>query len=305
MRTLLIFLACFIAAPFLHGQNIVPNPGFAEYWHCPTTGENEMDSCKYWSGLYKWYAGDYFNACAGTVPNHQYGYQYSYDNAQVGLHYEHHGAKNYICTSIPALEIGATYKVTLVVSLADSVREATKELGIVFYNNLPDSIEYQADVMWTHIPQIDYYSYGYITDKVNWTHLSSTFVADSGYTNLMIGGYLHDTSGTCFVDSFYYGFCYYLLDSVSVEKIASAGVTQLGADQVRAYPNPVNDKLNISGTHGANTNIRIYNMLGQLVQTEAWRYGQLNLDVSFLAAGMYYAVLDGGKGGTTVKFVKQ
>ncbi|MBC7554783.1 MAG: gliding motility-associated C-terminal domain-containing protein [Taibaiella sp.] len=36
-------------------------------------------------------------------------------------------------------------------------------------------------------PQVDYSSYGIITDKINWTTLTKTFVADSAYTHLVVG----------------------------------------------------------------------------------------------------------------------
>lgn len=71
--------------------------------------------------------------------------------------------------------------------------------------------------------------------------------------------------------------------------------------KVAVYPNPVSDVLFLKGISKAS--VKIYNMAGQLLQSETISNGQLN--VSRLAKGLYLIAVEAGGKTTTHKVVKQ
>jgi len=95
--------------------------------------------------------------------------------------------KEYIGTDFAALTIGQTYTMSITVSLADGSGLATDGLGVFFTTYQLNKPMQSTTLMVT--PQVDYSSFGIITDKINWVTLSKTFVADSAYTHLVVGGF--------------------------------------------------------------------------------------------------------------------
>lgn len=79
------------------------------------------------------------------------------------------------------------------------------------------------------------------------------------------------------------------------------------SDSITIYPNPVKNILNIDINNQLQiTAINIYNMLGQLVQTQINSKGNIDAaDVSQLKNGMYFISLVTESGGTTFKFLKE
>ena len=204
----------------------IVTPGFTHYTSCPVT-YSQVDLCIGW---HQPTAGtsDYFNVCAaGTdvgVPQNLLGYQDNMYNAYTGLctyapnaFYDY---KEYIGTSIAPLTVGHTYTMSITVSLADSSSYATDGLGVFFSTYQLDSPSLYTTLHVT--PQIDYSSYGTITDKTNWVTLIKTFVADSAYTSLIVGcfkplGVLHiDSLASGSNDAVNGRFCYYYIGRIGI-----------------------------------------------------------------------------------------
>ena len=68
------------------------------------------------------------------------------------------------------------------------------------------------------------------------------------------------------------------------------------------YPNPVMDVLNMNGLNVENSIVKVYNYIGEYVNVSVLNQ---TIDVSKLAAGVYYLTLCTPEGNKVVKFLKQ
>ncbi len=194
MKKLTLTFFLLLHFSFVNGQ--IVTPGFTHYTSCPTS-YSEVNLCTGWrqptGGT-----SDYFNVCAaGTgvgVPTNFFGHQDSPDSAYAGL-YTYGGPgfeyREYIGTTIAPLVVGRAYTMSIRVSLADTSYFATDGLGVFFSTFEVNDSVYQMALRFT--PQVDYSSYGILRDKENWVTLSKTFVADSAYTNLVVGCFKFDS----------------------------------------------------------------------------------------------------------------
>jgi hypothetical protein len=264
-----LFFLFFVTA--VNAQNIVLNPDFAAYTTCPT-GPGQMAYCN------NWYSPniatpDYFNACSSfmSVPSNVNGYQASPSMAYAGTYtyVQGTGAHEYIAANIPALIPGGQYKVTIRVSLSDSSTYGTDGLGIFFYKLAKPDTTNPGVISYT--PQVDYTSYGPITNKINWVTLSTIFVADSAYTHMTIGNFKDDAHTTLVLDSSKIGtiwtpFAYYLYDSVALELISGTIVSSSNNVTNTVFPNPFSDFCTLYiGSHTDPYTLSVMNIQGASV----------------------------------------
>ncbi len=220
--TFIIFLLLLLMVCSTSNGQIV-TPSFMDYIMCPTNLA-QVTYCTVWrqptAGT-----SDYFNACAvGTpvgVPDNFAGSQYSVKNAYIGLATflsTSASYREYIGTSFAPLIKGKTYTMAIKVSLADSSKYASNGLGVFFSTYPVDLPSFSGSLAVT--PQIDYSSYGVITDKINWVTLSKTFVADSAYTHLTLGCFKNDAD-ISYIDlgpgSYYEDYSYYYIGEIGVQ----------------------------------------------------------------------------------------
>jgi type IX secretion system substrate protein len=313
MKTLFTLLSFLALSTVCYAQNIVLNYSFEAADSCPTYING--GSYGFTLGCVGWgqaTAGhpDYFNACDTAaasigrsypwvgVPNNYLGKQRAYDGkAYMGIntygeiltHY-----KEYLLTTIPALQKDTTYKVSIEVSLSDSCEYATNGLGVLFTTyGSPD--EYSKETLPV-TPQIDYTSYGIISDTVNWITLSGSFVADSAYTYMIIGGFkdagemkveaVNDSPANVHKNAYYY------VDAVVVAKLSTTGIINVNnINDVHIYPNPFIDYtiLQFSNPVSADHALALLNAQGQIVQQmEHITTDRVRIDRNNLAAGCYY-----------------
>lgn len=269
-------------------QNIVPNSNFSIHVSCPAYIDDIL-ACQGWQAP-TIATTDYFNAChtpvpgipAPGVPYNFVGYQGANDNAYAGIiTYADDSLgsdadyKEYLFTTIPALQPGATYKVTILVSLADSVRYAADGLGVFFSSFMAD-LPIFVPTGLGYTPQVNYDSYGVITDKVNWVTLTKNFIADSAFTQITIGNFKFRDSCNVVPNPAHGSgspahMSYYYIDSVAVEKIAPPlSISNVITDpSVSVYPNPVTD---ISAIHfnyipAQSYLLNIYDVRGRLISS--------------------------------------
>ena len=309
-----LFFILFLFTFSVHAQNIVPNYSFEEKDSCPTNLNGSF--YKYSLGCVSWgeAAGsvDYFNACDTSatslgsvnpivgVPDNIWGHQTAFEGfAYTGIvtyDSELTSYREYLIDSIPALEMDTPYLVSIEVSLADSSRFATDGLGVLFTTY---GVPYCPSLgTIPNTPQVDYTSYGIITDTMNWTKLSGIFIPDSAYTTLTIGGFKNASNmhilgfnGNAHKLEPYNS--YYYIDNVVVEKLsATASIASISKDNdVNIYPNPMTDHstLLFNNRNHQNTILSIFNAQGQIVQQiNDIHSDRIIIERNGLPSGFYY-----------------
>jgi hypothetical protein len=225
MKKLLSAALLFILLPVLvHGQqNIVFNPSFEQ---------NTNTSCssgiarvtQYCTGWYTFASTpDYLQICSNLVPSNNFGYQWpASGSAHIGL-WDFNAATTYgyresIRGTMTPMVPGATYEVSLSVSVADKSKYFTNGLCVHFFDTGLTTIpSFTAAPPFT--PSVSFASSGQITDTQGWVRLSALFVADSAYDNIAIGGFL-DTGNISYSNTNItpnVGYVYWYIDSVVVK----------------------------------------------------------------------------------------
>jgi hypothetical protein len=292
----LLLIICFSGAS---AQNILRNPNFVEKYDCPQYLD-ELFKCKYWRSPTKSTPG-YYNSCYDTiagmgpgpgVPQSWWAYQHSNDNAYVGIYGLHYGGyREYIATTFSPLIPGETYRVSMRISLADSVAIASAGLGVYFYKDaVPD---YHTHGRIFVMPQVDYTHYGIIVNDTEWVSLVGTFVADSAYTNLVIGNFHSDTDVMKLSVTIRPGkkINYYLIDSVALEMVEDAGIGIYNAvtATIAVYPNPAGGRYTFSFGRIADYNLTLYNAVGvAVVKKEHVVQKDITIERGSLPAGHYF-----------------
>ena len=86
-------------------------------------------------------------------------------------------------------------------------------------------------------------------------------------------------------------------------KDLSVGISPIVNAQFKVYPNPIINKLNVTGIEFVNS-IAISNSLGQII--EKINGGKLNqtIDLTYLQSGIYYVLIESPLGSKKVKIIK-
>lgn len=285
-------------------QNLLSNPSFRLRAECPDW-DSQIDRCLDWYSV-GYGTPDFFHDCAGDsaivgVPENAFGYQESPSNSYVGVYTYNDGTainvREYIGTTFPPLVVGQTYTVTMTVSLPEKLKFATKGLGVFFY--IVSDMVPPTDFLLPKTPQIDYASYGVISDRTNWVQLTKTFVADSAYTHLAIGNFHADPYLDPIVvpSSMPMSFdcSYYYIDSVAV--VGPTGPTTSVAsinDRTRVVsvaPNPFTNtaSLNFGHTEPTDCEVTLSDISGRVVRRyAAVTTTSLIIERGDLPAGVYF-----------------
>lgn len=231
MRSVIILIViALLSIKVTAQQNLISNESFETYSQCPSSF-SQTDKSTGWR-QYGTGTSDYFNSCAGggiDIPVNNFGYQFAvHGQAYMGgtVLSAGTGYREYFAKSITAMQPGVAYEASMYVSLADKSVYATNNLGMYFYDNGPNSVSYNYNLPVT--PQVFYTNYAPITDTQNWVRLKKVFLADSAYDNVVIGGFLPDSSVTKVQMPSGNIYPYYYYDSISIVKFS--GVYILNAD---------------------------------------------------------------------------
>jgi hypothetical protein len=109
-----------------------------------------------------------------------------------------------------------TYEVRFYVSLADTASLAVDRLGAFLSVGALGPIGNDAPIAVT--PQVESPAATYLTDYLNWTLVSGTYVAAGGENHIVIGSFRDDASTlTTAGPDTWPGGAYYFIDDVSVE----------------------------------------------------------------------------------------
>ncbi|HLO70965.1 MAG TPA: T9SS type A sorting domain-containing protein [Flavipsychrobacter sp.] len=203
-------------------QNMVPNGDFEYFDSCPTTiGQTHLAFP--WRN-YHLGSTDYFNTCAihpnnATAPQTNFGYQSpasgnGFAGGYAFMTYITSTYSELLAIPIKPLITGRKYEVSLSINRSNNSGAASNGIGVYFYDNGPTNTI--TGTFSSHLsisPQINFTSYGVITDTQNWTRLVDTFTADSTYDNIVIGNFPMITSYTVIGA----GYAYYYYDSVVIK----------------------------------------------------------------------------------------
>lgn len=179
--------------PCTDENNLVTNGDFEEATNCPDSLD-QFGNATGWS-FYDTQNNlpDLFSACDATnlvgIPANLYGNETAYNGSNyVGfspISQIDTTQKQYLLGQLFPLTVGQTYCIKLQVSLADSARFSTDQIGMALYNG----------VFNTATVPLNNAVFNIIDQTNGWVELSTTFVADNGYDKLAIGNFgIYDTN---------------------------------------------------------------------------------------------------------------
>lgn len=292
-------------------QNLVPNGSFEEYIDCPFGLGLLEDVVVGWSSSRG--TCDYYNACAPacgvSVPCNVAGWQ----EALIGTAYA-----GFVGTDFPELSyrehmtaalvepliIGETYYFSMYVNngivLEQSPNKACNGQGAWFTTELRSSI-WDDDPMDNPSPVLNapqILNLEVVDDSTNWVRIAGSFVADSAYTYVVIGGFLDsehiqvvNVSGEGPFEN--NGEAYYFVDEVRLSTDSAyvfqdpVGLAEeMVGPRVSVWPNPVEDILEVS-FHAAPLSVMIFDIHGRKLLEVMDPGHQESLDMKRLSAGLY------------------
>jgi hypothetical protein len=307
-RLAITFLLCvlFIKA---YEQNLVPNGGFDTLTGCPSISNGGgADLASPWfipngSGG----SPDMYNSCATAtqlqVPQNWTGWQMPHSgNGYAGLGaygYWYNGSninnREYIAVQLlDTLVAGKKYCVEFYASLADSSFWAVNRLGACLSKH---PLSGQPFDTISAIPQIEWNTSLIFSDKSNWIEISGTYISAGGEKYITIGNFYADNQtdtishlGTWIVSYFY-------IDDVSVTDCGWSGIQSADlSNGISLFPNPSDGNFQLKGNFPSNSQLHIYNLLGEeIIQPISLPQGDQTIPVELsLAEGIYiYRIISG------------
>lgn len=299
MKTVAI-LGIFFSTFFLKAQvNLVPNPSFENYSSCPTSAD--ISFCLDWTNPTT-ANPDLINACASTwaVPSNPVGYQ----AARTGVGYLglvlwelNPNYREYIQVALDTnLIAGKNYCVSFYVSRADSVSDATDAVGVYFS---PSTISSTVNTVLNYTPQVINSPGNLLTNDSSWTLISGIYLASGGERYITIGNFSNDSqTNTQQMNPPYSGTgAYYFIDDVSVTDCGWSGIDSHSLSAFTLSPNPSNGTFQLKGNFPPNSQLHVYNLLGEeVVSPEELPVGNNTVPVNLdLAEGIYFYNITSGK----------
>jgi hypothetical protein len=218
---------------------------------------------------------DYFDTCGMggyAIPSNLAGNQLAFHgNSYVGLApwaKNLNNAREFLGVELTeTLNEGHRYKLSLRLSMADSVSYAVREIGVVFTESQPSN-----DLMslFGLNPQILFQDSTSFSSQVDWMHLGGAFISNGTEQFLTIGNFLDDTeTDTLLISNQISLSAYYYIDSVSLIEDTTwrVGISELGYNELEVYPNPNSGRLTIDipDLNGSHTEIGLHDLAGKLV----------------------------------------
>ncbi len=280
MLRILILSICFFEKA--DAQNLVQNYDFEMYTSCPTSA-GQIYLATPWAYILGGGGGspDYFNSCNPSplfsVPNNNWGYQ----SPNSGNGYAFVGA--YLATSAnsreymqaplkDSLKAGEEYCVKFYVSVADKYKYAADGIG-AYFSKIP--VSSTVNTVLPYIAQVNNPSGNIITDTMNWTKVSGSFIASGGEKYIVIGNFKDDANtNTSIINngaintgaSYYIDDVSVMLCSDTVKPITPVLISSITIPNIFTPNNDgTNDVFSITCKNIKTLNCKIYNRWGVLV----------------------------------------
>ncbi len=297
--------------------NIVPNSSFEELVGCPH-GAGQIDGAMPWSGL----AGspDYYHECGTNgyaIPINRLGNEYANSGqAYIGISLRSIGTptfREFVGSTITnSLIPGKRYNVEFYTSQADSSWYAIKNIGAYFSIGEPEN---SADVLLTKIPQVKYEGGDYLDNKLGWTKIEGSFIADGGENFITIGNFDdNNETDTLFVGGGifrpqqpdYWKNAYYYIDDVSVTIDTTTGISERKNIKFELYPTPTKDIVTVEIELREKTELQLTDIAGRVVLSIELTNAKATIDMSAFSQGVYIAALfQNNVAVTRTKIIKQ
>ena len=319
MKKILVIVVYLWSSSLLNGQNLVPNPSFEIHDTCPYA-TNQVQFATGWNNYGN--TPDYFNSCATSisevsVPSNFVGYHQAYNgNAYCGLHCfttTDTAYREFIGATLNSpLQIGERYYVSAEFSLSNLIAYsiAINKLCVKF-----STISYSQN----SVPSFDNFaqivSDSIVTDTGSWYQLKGSFIADSAYTNIIIGNFFKEyLVDTIQVNDFAEA-SYYFVDMVCVSIDSNTCYTSM-RNGIPTFKNDYNTlKFNYNENEIIltnltqtiiNTKINITDLLGQNIYSNHVSFnGQDKIPIGFLTSSIYFLTIQTNNNIQTIKFIKK
>jgi hypothetical protein len=308
----ILLVLFFLSGGVCGAQNLVPNGSFEDTVRCPY-GSSHIQDALGWFGSCG--SVDYFHPCANTngtvngVPTNFAGTRNAYNGSSyAGLitYYEPDTlfVPNYreaigIHLTQP-LTVGTRYYASTYISRGDTIfnndtlKCASNNFGFRF--SLFPTFSCPAD-NFSHI-----HSDLVVTDNINWTRITGSFIADSSYQYVIIGNF-YDNANTIIslCNSYNQQWAYYYVDMVCVSPDSLSCNTPVGMQQpkqntdVKFFPNPFSTQLAFSLSNNEPATITLYNIFSQQILQQTFT-NSTTISTAHLAAGIYFYELRNTKG---------
>jgi len=300
MRLLsLLILLVSLNIEALHSQNLVPNPSFEDTVACPI-GLTQIDYAIGWSSFRN--SPDLYNACSFTgtnVPNAVFGYQnahsgggmaaiatYRRPNSPNGPNYREFMG----CMLNSSLIQGTTYYLSFFANFSFQrvVAIASNNIGIKLSTISYDAIN-SAPI--DNHSQLNYTTI--LTDSINWTKISGSFVADSAYNFLIVGNFYTDQNTDTLIVSLTPDNAYYYIDDICLSTDSLYCNNWVGYEEKPGrdtkpliFPNPSSDFIKVKAENIQTC--KIFSMQGAVcLQREGLKSNELEISLKDLPNGPY------------------
>ncbi len=287
------------------GQNLVPNPDFELYSSCPPS-YSTLSLAIGWVQPTQG-TSDFLDTCAtpfsnADVPLNWFGSQTPYNGGgYAGLYAFYifnYSYREYIQAQLSSpLVVNKKYYISCRVSLADSSKYATDDLGIYISQNSVGAVH---DSALLFIPQVANPQNQFINNKTSWKRIFGSYTAIGGEDHITIGNFKNDLNTDTILAPlphkliYYEKASYYYIDHVCVSLDSAfcynpndeVGITELTSRKSSIYYS--NEKIIID--QNGNYTIELFDMYGVKWKNEVLE-GKQSLDVSNLERGCYLVTL--------------
>lgn len=288
MKKLIVILLIALRGTITYSQNLVPNPSFEDTLGCPFN--EDISQSLGWSSYGT--SPELYHTCAQNiwnVPNSYLGYQNAATgNAFAGIVvYQKSGAvesREFLGRKLSQnLTIGQKYYTSFKVNLPkkDTSIQNTND-GLVFACNKLGVLFSTVSYSEFNLPPINNFSHTYtdsiITDTANWVLVTGSFIADSNYSDIIVGVFF-DTNNIDTIRLFkplFDVFAYYFIDDICVSsdsltcsQTVSVNEMKIDLSPFNIKPNPVTNYFILNNNTLNNPyDISVYNTLGQKLLEE-------------------------------------
>jgi hypothetical protein len=224
LRAIILLCGSLLAPLEARAVNLVPNPGFETISSCPTSF-SQLSLATPWD-VPTTGTSDCYNTCVTgwppfpvpSVPVCPFGYQVPHSgNGYAGIIVrnanDYHEYLEVPLTS--PLAGGTTYLVKFYVNLGDTCAWAIDRLGAYFSVGPVGPFGFNTTLNLT--PQVESPVNVFLSDTLNWTLVSGTFVASGGEDHMTIGNFHDDASTNAIPTGNFWPGANYFVDDVSVE----------------------------------------------------------------------------------------